>query len=115
VSVDLSLDLSGLDELVRELPGLADKFVRATALDVEATAKRLAPVDTGLLRNSIRLDDPVRGDAQADVVVGAEYGIYVHEGAQGRRPQRFLADALRQVEGRSENRLQEMARRMEKR
>ena len=115
MSVELSLDLSGLDEMTREMPGMADKFVRATALDVEATAKRLAPVDTGLLRNSIRMDDPVRGDAQADVVVGAEYGIYVHEGAQGRKPRAFLADALRQVEGRSEGRLQELARRMEKR
>lgn len=113
MSVELSMNLSGLDQLIRELPELADAAVRAIALDVEGAAKRRVPVDTGLLRNSIRVEDPVRGDAEADVVVGAEYGIYVHEGARGRRGVPFLEEALKDAEERAESRLQALAKKME--
>lgn len=113
MSVELSLDLSGIDELIREMPGLADKVVRQVALDVEATAKRNAPVDTGFLRSSIRMSDPVRGDAEVDVLVEAEYGLYVHEGARGRKPVPFLERALEEAGGRFETRLAALAKEME--
>lgn len=70
MSVELQMDLSALDALIKDMPSMADRFVRTVALDVEAAAKKKAPVDTGFLRGTIRMEDPVRGDAQADVVVG---------------------------------------------
>ena len=113
MSVELSLNLSGIDDLIRELPGQADKLVRQVALDVEATARRNAPVDTGFLRNSIRMIDPVRGDAEAEVQVEAEYGLYVHEGARGRKPVPFLERALEEAGGRFETRLADLAKELE--
>lgn len=113
MSVEVSLNIGGLDQLIEELPEQADAAVRAIALDVEAEAKRRAPVDTGYLRNSIHMRDPKRGDFEAQVDVDADYGIYVHEGAQGRRPVPFLEQAVDAAIGRASSRLEALAKKME--
>lgn len=64
------------------------------------------PVDTGRLRNSMtyRTEDENR-----TVVVGTnvEYGIYVEEGARGRRPARMLRNAVTDVADDAKDWLQE--------
>ena len=46
-----------LDGMVEVFPPLASKAVRKTAFDIQATAKTLAPFDTGNLRNSITVEN----------------------------------------------------------
>lgn len=71
---------------------LAGQVVRKTALDIEAQAKLRAPVDTGFLRNSIQMNST--GELSAEVIVGAEYGLYLEFGTSrmGARP--FLNPAV---------------------
>jgi HK97 gp10 family phage protein len=53
MSIDVKLDLSGLESLINTGPDQIDEAVRATAFQVEAIAKGLSPVDTGANRASI--------------------------------------------------------------
>lgn len=70
----------------------AKEAIYKTAADIEARAKVAAPVDTGNLRSSIRK----RGINQhaAEVVVGAEYGIYVEYGTSRMGAQPYLQPAV---------------------
>ena len=113
MGVEYTLNTRGLDRLVARLGDRLDVFVRALAFDVEGTAKRLAPVDTGFLRSSIAVRDKRVGDGEAEVVVGAEYGVYVEVGARGRTPRPFLASALKIVEAKIEPMLQALAAKIE--
>ena len=61
-----------------------NKAVNRIIIKVENSAKRFAPVNKsyggGNLRQSIR--SQMTGKMQGMVLVGAEYGIYVHEGTR---------------------------------
>lgn len=54
----------------------------------ETDAKKITPVDTGRLRNSI--EHHQEGDDTMVVQTNVEYAIYVHEGARGRRVRPFI-------------------------
>lgn len=54
------------------------QIVRVAALNIEADAKRRAPVDTGFLRNSIHAEPT--GELSAEIAVGAEYAAAVEFG-----------------------------------
>ena len=73
----------------------AAMVVRTSAFLVEAAAKRLAPVDTGFLRNSIGVDW-----AGVSAVIGptAEYGPYQEFGTAHNPPQPYMNPAADQVE-----------------
>lgn len=49
----VTLDTRKLNQIIRNLPGNTEQYVRAIAFNVEAKAKTLAPIDTGALRASI--------------------------------------------------------------
>ncbi len=70
-------------------------LIRKATLQVEAGAKLRAPVDTGLLRNSIQ--STFEGDLAGIVFVGVEYGIHVEFGTTRMRAQPFLLPALEEV------------------
>lgn len=74
----------------------AGQFVRKAALDIEAEAKKRAPVRTGTLRNSIQA---VKGEGPLwyRVVVGAEYGVYVEWGTRFMAAQPYLRPAVTAV------------------
>jgi len=48
-----TLDTKELDRILRDMPAKKDQIVRKTAFEIEASAKKLAPVDTGALKSSI--------------------------------------------------------------
>lgn len=97
MGVTVKLEKRGLDRLVTELPAEVDAVVRAAAFAIEREAKIKAPVDTGNLRNSIKVVDAIPMDAKAEVVVGASYGIFVERGTRYARAQAFLEPAVRKV------------------
>lgn len=70
---------------------LASVAVRKTALDIEASAKAVAPVDTGNLRNSISSDI---AKLHAEVGPTAAYGVYVEYGTSRMAPQPYLGPAF---------------------
>jgi HK97 gp10 family phage protein len=61
-------------------------------LVAEGAAKRLCPVDTGRLRNSIT--HALRGDDSVAICTNVEYAIYVHEGTSRRKGVPFLRQAV---------------------
>ena len=70
----------------------ASQVVRKVALDTEADAKALAPVDTGNLRSSITT--AVQGDGlRAAVVATASYSVFVESGTSRAAPQPFMGPA----------------------
>src|SRR4051812_47729795 len=96
----MGIDTSGLREVKADLGRLsaravpaASKAVAKVAHDIEATAKQLAPVDTGNLMNSISTD--VRG-LTAEIGPTADYGLYVKEGTSRMAPQPYMGPAADQ-------------------
>ena len=101
-----------------ELHEALSAVVRKTALDLQATAQGLTPVDTGFLKNSIYtstfegstygeggytgkgeavlLDpvDPPSNEFTAYVGVGANYGIYVEMGTRFTPAQPYFHPAV---------------------
>ncbi|MFF2650604.1 HK97 gp10 family phage protein [Streptomyces sp. NPDC058045] len=74
VRVTTDIDEAAVAELVREIVG---DITTATA----NAARRLAPVDNGQLRASIRDSVAVRGSTVVgEVYTDLEYAAYVHEG-----------------------------------
>lgn len=70
---------------------LAHRVVVKTAFDIEATAKQLAAVDTGNMRDSIGVDvSPL----QAVIGPTVNYAPYVEYGTSRQAPQPFMGPAL---------------------
>lgn len=89
-------DHAALDRLLEGPNGPVAKDLARRAVKVEATAKRLAPVDTGRLRSSITHE--VTTDSKglvAFVGTNVEYAIFVELGTRFQRPQPYLRPALR--------------------
>ncbi|GAB2762068.1 hypothetical protein GCM10027273_44640 [Nocardioides pakistanensis] len=71
--------------------------LRKTAIDIEADAKHLAPVDTGTLMNSISTTitgDGRHGSMVAEIGPTAEYGGYVEGGTSVMAPQPYMGPAF---------------------
>lgn len=112
--MDVSVNLSGLERLIRAAPAAADRGIRKLAFATQRRAQDRAPVDTGALKSSIytvtsrgsgmakalaeaRARRPGAKAAEnaptearpmeAWVACGVEYGMYVEYGAMySRRP-----------------------------
>ena len=107
----MSIKWEGIDNLLKAVDDFEEQYIRAvkrvvaeTATKIQTTAQALAPVgqfDGGNLRKSIELkfED---GGLKAEIIVGAEYGIYVEygtgiyaEGGDGRKdPWVYWSDDL---------------------
>lgn len=71
------------------------QITQQSAGRIAATAKRLAPVRTGHLRDSI---EAIKGSGpfSYDVVAGAEYAAYVEYGTRHNAPHPYLRPAFEQ-------------------
>lgn len=79
------------------------KIANETAYEAAEIAKGLCPVDTGFLRESIRVEQT--GGNRLKVVVDAEYAAAVEYGTSKSEAQPFLRPALEAVRGRLNRRL----------
>jgi hypothetical protein len=91
---------SGIPALTDALRGEGSQIVRKATFDVSARTKvniaqKYQAVDTAFMLNSVgeRIVSPFEGESY----VGAEYGPYVHNGANGREPRPFQDDAVEEV------------------
>jgi len=93
----------------------AQQVVRKTALDIEADAKRFAPVDTGNLRDSIGHSDlrnvGQSGALEARVGPTANYGHYVEFGTSRKGPAAYMGPALDRHSGPFEQAMIQLAER----
>ena len=94
----MPVDVSELNRLAFDLgaAGLkatvqARRVIAKTAHDIEGTAKQMAPVDTGAMRNSIGAD--VRG-LSAEIGPTVSYAPYVEFGTSRMAPHAFMGPAL---------------------
>lgn len=88
----------GVNEGLKKYKLGTEKAVLALALSVEATAKGMAPVDTGNLRRSIthKPGRDVRG-FYVDVGTNVIYAPFVEFGTRFMRPQPYLRPAFLQA------------------
>src|SRR6185369_2539391 len=85
-------------ESKNNLPRISSQIERAlsaaikkAAFAIEAEAKTLAPVDTGMLRNSIQTD--IEGPLKATVGTNVEYAAYQEFGTRHQKGTPFLTPA----------------------
>jgi len=95
--VDIRLTYNGLPALAKALPAEVSRALRRGAFATEAGAKVRAPVRTGFLRSSIQTEGATPGSLAMRVIVGAGYGLYVHEGTRRMPPRPFLRETTAQT------------------
>lgn len=84
--------------------GITDGIAKALeeiGLVAEGAAKRLCPVDTGRLRNSIT--HALMGEDSVAIGTNVEYAPYVHEGTSRHKGVPFLTQAAQSNNGRFES------------
>jgi hypothetical protein len=75
--------------IIRDAEDKADRIIRKGAFDILAASQQVVPVQTGNLKTSGHVET---GTLSATIGYGAEYAVYVHEGASGRAPNPFLRE-----------------------
>lgn len=88
ISVTLTDDNSA--EILKELGPAAEKAFEMIGLQGEGYAKRLCPVDTGRLRNSITHE---KDSEAAYIGTNVEYAAYVEYGTSKTKEQPYLRPA----------------------
>jgi HK97 gp10 family phage protein len=102
--VELNIEVKNATEIIKWLAEKPEQTVKEIGRAIEKAvykvqekAKRNSPVDTGRMRASITKHTTSR-NLHGEVVVGVNYGIYVHEGTRHMRGRPFLKDAVGQSE-----------------
>ena len=95
-----SIQIKGIDKLQKKLRKNATMtdvktVVRTNGIEMNRTASRLAPVDTGFLRRSI-VFAIADGGLTANSTAGAEYASYVEYGTRFSPRQAFMAPSYNQ-------------------
>lgn len=91
MGMTLKIVSNKLPQLIEQMPGLCDKIVRDTTFAVGNDAREHSPFRHGHLRASHHEEFPA--PMTGIVAVGADYAGYVHDGARGRAPRPWLAEA----------------------
>lgn len=93
--VRLHVKTNNIPKIRANMKANASRIVRKATLDIQAGAVELAPYLTGFLAGSIQsqLITPLHGR----ITVGADYGIYVHEGTRSMPARPFLKTSFERV------------------
>lgn len=91
-SIKIELDTTKLDGLADEVRRNAQDILDVAARHIEATAKLLAPKDTGALANSIDVSAP--DDLTRVIADGVAYGVYQEYGTSRQGAQPFMTPAV---------------------
>lgn len=99
---------NNLPRITTQIEKALSAAVRKAAFKIEARAKQLAPVDTGLLRNSIqtRIDGPMK----ATVGTNVEYAPYQEFGTRHQKGKPHLTPAADETKKEFENDLKNIER-----
>lgn len=90
----IKVEISGFDGADAVLAGVRTdvaEAVRKAAEAVAEEARRMCPVDTGALRNSIAVSSD---GSRAEVIAGKDYAVFVEFGTYKTAAQPFLVPAL---------------------
>lgn len=98
--IAVKLDLSQLQALQAELPGLVKDALDKIATDAVAEAMTRCPVDTGNLKNSLHVEAAEEGALVRRVADATEYGVFVEFGHLTRRGQAGWVGAVNYVPAR---------------
>lgn len=90
----VTIDTTVLDKLTEEAQPRATLLVTKYGMAVLADAMRLAPVDTGALKNSLPTNSRLEDALTYIVSDGVEYGIFQELGTSKMAAQPFLIPAL---------------------
>jgi HK97 gp10 family phage protein len=132
-----TLDTRELDRILKGMPSKRDEIVAKAAFEIEANAKKLAPVDTGALKNSIFTKTKKRsgyrgaaadaqdknpevknlpesefepGDNEAVVGSSVEYAFWVEMGHHKVSARPFLGTAYEMVKAKFDKMLKELVK-----
>lgn len=99
----MTIRFDGADALINKFksqPAIiqreADAIVQNTALRVETRAKKMAPVDTGYLKQHIQAKKT--GMLSAEVNSSANYSIWLEKGTRKMPAKPFMLPAMKQEE-----------------
>ena len=90
ISYRTTIRYNRIPEIVARFPGAVRAVVAKAALDIEADAKALCPVDTGALRASIKAE--IDG-TRATIEPHQEYAGYVEFGTYKMAPRAYMRPA----------------------
>jgi HK97 gp10 family phage protein len=97
-----------LPRIASRLDKALSNLLKKAAFSIEAKAKDLAPVDTGVLRNSIQTK--IEGPTKATVGTHIEYAGYVEGGTRHQKGQPFLTPAADQQKAEFEKEIRQIER-----
>lgn len=98
MSVEVTLNTRGLDALLAHWDDAIEHIVESVAYNVLSDAQGRAPVKTGYLRNSGRVE-PAEDRFSRYVHFAANYALYVHEGTRFMTGRPFLRQAIEHQRG----------------
>jgi HK97 gp10 family phage protein len=93
----MAQSFNNLPRIASRVDKALSNVVKKAAFGIEARAKQLAPVDTGLLRNSIQTK--IEGPLKATVGTNVEYAEYQEFGTRHQKGKPFLTPAADEEKG----------------
>lgn len=82
-----------LDKLPEDVDKKVADLINKTAINIQNNAKRLAPVDTGRLRSSIRIRFYRDNGPAADIYTDVEYAAYLEFGTKRMSARPYMTPA----------------------
>lgn len=98
MKMNFSLEITGLSEMERDAKDKAKIVLWRCMNKMEELAKHFVPVDTGRLKNSIRLEPMHSGESEYVLADGVTYGIHQEYGTVKMRAQPFFRPAMHEVQ-----------------
>lgn len=79
-TAEIHVNKAAVQKMLRNPKGQVARGILKLGKKVERKAKRLVPVDHGILRNSINTELIIRRGPVARIGTNVKYALYVHEG-----------------------------------